>query len=100
MRAQRRRIRKGRPRQPTPQTLPDDLYDYADDPTPSPALRSHIPDVEKLCVIDDWPELVPVTKAEIQVFERWLGDVFDELFGSATPQADLPFLSLSDKDKK
>jgi hypothetical protein len=99
MHAQRRRVRKGRPRQPTPQTLPNDLYDYADDPTPSPALRPHIPDVEELCVTDDWPELVPVTEAEIQVFERWFGDVFDELFGPAKPQAGLPALSLSDKYK-
>ncbi|GLU28494.1 hypothetical protein [Brucella sp. NBRC 12950] len=24
---------------------------------------------------------VPVTQAEIEVFERWFGDLFDELFG-------------------
>ncbi|WP_423212016.1 hypothetical protein [Paracoccus yeei] len=32
--AERRRARKGRPRQPVPETLPDDLFDYADEPTP------------------------------------------------------------------
>ena len=97
--AQRHRARRGRPRQPTPQTFPDDLYDYADNPPPSPTRQPHIPDVEELCVTDDWLELVPVTEAEIQVFERWFGDVFDELFGSAPPRVNLTILSLSDKDK-
>jgi hypothetical protein len=32
-------------------------------------------------VIDDWPDPVPVTEAEIAVFEQWFGDLFDELFG-------------------
>ena len=32
-------------------------------------------------VTDDWPEHVPVTQAEIDVFEAWFGDLFDELFG-------------------
>lgn len=32
-------------------------------------------------VTDDWPEDVPVTEAEIGVFEAWFGDLFDELFG-------------------
>lgn len=32
-------------------------------------------------VSDDWPETVPVTDAEIAVFEAWFGDLFDELFG-------------------
>ena len=30
-------------------------------------------------VTDDWPEDVPVTEAEIEVFEAWFGDLFDEL---------------------
>ncbi|SHI39367.1 hypothetical protein SAMN02745911_0035 [Aureimonas altamirensis DSM 21988] len=33
-------------------------------------------------VTDDWPEKVPITEAEIEIFERYFGDVFDELFGS------------------
>ena len=33
-------------------------------------------------VTDDWPHPVPVTQAEIEVFEQWFGDIFDELFGS------------------
>jgi hypothetical protein len=32
-------------------------------------------------VTDDWPEKVPVTEAEIILFERWFGDILDEMFG-------------------
>jgi hypothetical protein len=32
-------------------------------------------------VSDDWPERVPVTEAEIDLFEAWFGDILDELFG-------------------
>jgi hypothetical protein len=32
-------------------------------------------------VTDDWSEDVPVTEAEIAVFEAWFGGLFDELFG-------------------
>ncbi len=32
-------------------------------------------------VTDDWPDPVPVSEAEIDVFEAWFGDLFDELFG-------------------
>ncbi len=39
-------------------------------------------DVKTWRVIDDWPERVPVTEAELDVFEAWFGDLFDELFGS------------------
>lgn len=38
-------------------------------------------DVASWRVTDDWPEKVPVTDAEIAVFEAWFGDLFDELFG-------------------
>ena len=30
---------------------------------------------------DDWPARGPVTDAEIDVFEAWFGDLFDELLG-------------------
>jgi len=33
-------------------------------------------------VTDDWPDEVPVTEAEIEVFEAWFGDLFDELFAT------------------
>ena len=92
---------RGRPRQPVPKTLPDDLYDYDDDPTPRvspPRGRPlHLFDVERLPVIDDWPEDVPITEAEIQVFERWFADVFGDLFGSVELPDDLKILSRDDK---
>jgi hypothetical protein len=31
---------------------------------------------------DDWPDYAPVTEAEIEVFEAWFGDLFDELFST------------------
>ncbi|RCI80124.1 hypothetical protein DNK03_00590 [Brucella anthropi] len=101
--AERRRTQRGRPHQPDPRMLPDDLYDYSDDPAPriSPPRGSppHVFDVEKLPVIDDWPDEVPITEAEIQVFERWFADVFDEMFGSLELPKGLKTLSLDDKDK-
>ena len=59
---------------------PSDLYDYAQTPT----LRLGRPprhDLSTWTVTDDWPERVPVTEAEVDVFEAWFGDLFDELFG-------------------
>ncbi len=38
-------------------------------------------DLSTWSVTDDWPNPVPVTHAEIEVFEQWFGDRFDELFG-------------------
>jgi hypothetical protein len=32
-------------------------------------------------VTDDWPEHIPVTKAEVDLFEAYFGDLFDELLG-------------------
>jgi len=89
-------------RRRAPRALPDDLYDYSDDP--APRIRppreslSDAFDVEKLPVIDDWPDEVPITEAEIQVFERWFGDVFDEMFGGIP---EVPgFTKLSSYDNK
>ncbi|HEX9590113.1 MAG TPA: hypothetical protein VGA15_20495 [Bradyrhizobium sp.] len=61
--------------------LPGDLYDYARPPArrvgrPAPE------DKTTWTVTDDWPEDVPVTEAEIEVFEAWFGDLFDELFST------------------
>ncbi|UHD45450.1 hypothetical protein LUX29_21050 [Aureimonas altamirensis] len=50
-------------------------------------------------VTDDWPDDVPVTEAEIDVFERWLGDVFDELLNPGKPDEILRFLSQADRKK-
>jgi hypothetical protein len=58
--------------------LPGDLY-----VTPAPWPRRGRPakhDVEAWRVIDDWPQRVRVTQAEIDVFEAWFGDLFDEFF--------------------
>ena len=58
----------------------DDLYDY----TAAPARLDRRPakrDSITWTVTDDWPEDVPVTEAEIDVFEAWFGGLFDELFG-------------------
>jgi hypothetical protein len=38
-------------------------------------------DLETWIVTDDWPRRVPVTDAEVDVFEAWFGDIFDEMFG-------------------
>ena len=60
--------------------LPDDLYI-----TPEPWPRVGRPpkhDLSAWTVADDWPERVPVTQAEVDVFEAWFGDLFDEMFGT------------------
>jgi hypothetical protein len=60
---------------------PDDLYDYARPPSRRPG-RSIRNDPATWIVKDDWPETVPVTDAEVDVFEAWFGDLFDELFST------------------
>jgi hypothetical protein len=76
------RERKSRTRKtPTEVGLPDDLYDYAR----PPARRVGRPakaDTTTWTVTDDWPDEVPITEAEIDVFEAWFGDRFDELFST------------------
>lgn len=67
--------------------LPDDLYDYIDEAgqeqTPAPTSKSQAgaPSLDHWTVSDDWPERVPVTETEIDLFEAWFGDILDELFG-------------------
>ena len=66
-------------RSAAPAALPDDLF-IPDETWP------RIGRPPKCCletwrVIDDWPARVPVTDAEIDIFEAWFGDLFDELFG-------------------
>ena len=74
--------RKSKPNEvPAPGEALDDLYDYAR----LPARRVGRPiadDVSTWTVTDDWPDEVPVTEAEIEVFEAWFGDLFDELFST------------------
>jgi hypothetical protein len=59
----------------------DDLYDYARPPAGRSG-RPALEDPTTWTVKDDWPEDVPVTEAEIKVFEAWFGDLFDELFST------------------
>lgn len=39
-------------------------------------------DLTTWTVTDDWPAPVPVSLEEVALFERWFGDLFDELMGS------------------
>jgi hypothetical protein len=77
------RSRKSRSRGVVPPdaAVGDDLYDYARPPAARPG-RPAPEDPTTWIVKDDWPEDVPVTEAEIEVFEAWFGDLFDELFST------------------
>ncbi len=59
---------------------PPDLYDYAGR-IDSPEKRTHRREDEQVSVTDDWPEIVPVTEAEVRIIEAYFGDILDELFG-------------------
>jgi hypothetical protein len=76
-----------RRRRPPPLVLPDDLYDYAEDrhSGSGPPLGSHEggTGIGHVAIIDDWPDDVPVTEAEVDIFERYFGDVLDRLFGES-----------------
>jgi len=39
-------------------------------------------DLSTWTVTDDWPEPMSVTETEVDVFEQWFSDVFDDLFGT------------------
>ena len=58
-----------------------DLFDYCKLPQPKPRGRPVVDDLSDWRVVDDFPEEIPVTPEEVDVIERWLGDVLDELFG-------------------
>ena len=38
-------------------------------------------DLDACSVTDDWPEQIPITKAEVNVFKAWFGDLINELLG-------------------
>jgi len=76
------RPQKSRRRHPTlSAAAPDDLHDYARRLTRRARRVANVDPVE-WTVTDDWPENVPVTEAEVDVFEAWFGDLFDELFST------------------
>jgi hypothetical protein len=59
----------------------EQLSQLLGEPWPFPG-RPSKHDLSTWTVIDDWPEHIPVSKAEVDLFERWFGDFFDELFGT------------------
>jgi hypothetical protein len=60
-------------------SLPDDLYIPIE---PWPRIgRPTKCDLSAWTVTDYWPDPLPITDAELDVFEAWFGDLFDELFG-------------------
>lgn len=61
--------------------LPNDLYAYAEQRAPSRIGRPVKHDLGDWAIVDDWPDPLPVTEAELDVFEAWFGNVFDEIFG-------------------
>jgi len=63
-----------------PPTASEQLEELLGYPWPFPG-RPPRHDLSTWTVTDDWPDPVPVTEAEIEVFEQWFGDLFDELFG-------------------
>ena len=67
-------------RSPAP-TVSEQLEALLGRPWPFPG-RPPKHDLSTWTVTDDWPEHIPVTEAEVDVFEAWFGDIFDELFGS------------------
>ncbi|PPQ35698.1 hypothetical protein CCS01_06885 [Rhodopila globiformis] len=72
-----------RSRRVRPPTASEQLEVLLGYPWPFPG-RPPRHDPSTWTVADDWPDPVPVTKAEIAVFEQWFGDLFDELFGSGS----------------
>lgn len=69
-----RRSRRIRP--PTASEQLEELLGYR-----APMGRPPKHDLSAWTVTDDWPHPVPVKQAEIEVFEQWFGDLFDELSG-------------------
>jgi hypothetical protein len=60
--------------------IPADLYDDVLAPDCRPG-RPGKHDLTGWRVVDDWPQRMPVTEGEVDVFEAWFGDILDELFG-------------------
>ena len=67
-------------RKPRPPTVSQQLEALLGKPWPIPG-RPPKYDLSTWTITDDWPDTVPVTVAEVDVFNRWFGDLFDEIFG-------------------
>ena len=62
--------------------LPADLYLDLD----APRVRIGRPADYELTarrVVDDWPEVIPISQAELDLFEAHFGELVDRLFGEA-----------------
>lgn len=64
-----------------------DLYDYvppveATQVGGTPSAREQVKCRRRRSVSDDWPDQVPVTQAELDVFEAHFGAFLDTLLGS------------------
>jgi hypothetical protein len=64
-----------------------DLYDYvrpvrSAPPEPRSRARKGLEHQASLKISDDWPDHVPVTEAELDIFEVHFGPLLDELLGS------------------
>ena len=64
-----------------------DLYDYlrpvrSAPPEPRSRARKRDEHTGGLNISDDWPDHVPVTEAELDLFEVHFGPLLDELLGS------------------
>ena len=59
--------------------FPDDRYALAPERRPGRPTKH---DLSGWRVVDDWPEPVPVTEREGDVFEAWFDDILGDLFGS------------------
>lgn len=64
-------------RRPSAEVL--DVFDYRRQAEPKVGRPEH--DLSDWRVTDDWSRPIPVTEAEIDVFEARFGDILDELFG-------------------
>lgn len=58
-------------------TVSEQLHQLLGKPWPFPG-RPPKHDLSEWTVTDDWPEHVPVTQAEIDVFEAWFARVGDD----------------------
>lgn len=66
-----------------------DLYDYvrpvrSATPEPLSRARKGVKHQASRKVSDDWPDHMPVTEAELDLFEVHFGQILDELLGSKT----------------